>query len=84
MSEDIIKINFKGTMIHPNYITGFCMHTRAGDWNKDAQNEMAKVWQMSMCLPSLKAGIIIDMVQGRRKIEYEDNVLLIHPRVVKS
>jgi hypothetical protein len=74
-----IRVNFKGTMFHPNYITGYCMNTRASDWNQNAQDEMAKIWQMSMCLPNLKAGIIIDMVKGRRKIEYEDFTLIIHP-----
>lgn len=79
MMDEEIRVNFAGTFIHPNYITGYCMHTSAGDWNQNAQDEMAKVWQMSMCLPNLEAGIIIDMVKGRRKIEYEGNVLIIHP-----
>ena len=77
---DIIRIDFSGTFVHPNYITGFCMNTRASDWNQHAQKEMAMLWQISMCLPNLKAGIIIDMVTGRRKVEYEDNILIIHPR----
>ena len=81
MMDEEIRVNFKGSFVHPNYITGYCMATRASDWNRVAQKEMAAVWQMSICLPNLQAGIILDMVQGRRKIEYEDNTLIIHPPI---
>ena len=83
MSE-AIRVDFKGTMVHPNYITGFCMNTSADDWNSNAQNEMAKVWQMSICLPNLQAGVILDMVNGRRKVEYEDDTLIIHPPITEE
>jgi len=83
MSE-AIRVDFKGTMVHPNYITGFCMNTDASDWNQDAQKEMAKVWQISICLPNLQAGVILDMVNGRRKIEYDGHTLIIHPLITEE
>ena len=77
--DEVITINFAGTMFHPNYLTGYCMATRASDWVQEAQNEMAKVWKISVMLPNLKAGVILDIVRGKRKMTYEGFTLIIHP-----
>jgi hypothetical protein len=78
MNEEI-RVNFEGTMFHPNYITGYCMSARAGMWIQSTQDEATKVWMLSTMLPNLKAGIILDIVNGKRKIEYEGFTLIIHP-----
>tara|TARA_R110002012_G_scaffold301495_1_gene501786 strand:+ start:414 stop:674 length:261 start_codon:yes stop_codon:yes gene_type:complete len=78
--DEEIKINFGGSFVHPNYIE-YCLNTSPSDWNKDAQTEAVRVWQISNLLPNLTADVILGIVKGTRKYSIEDETLVIHEKV---
>ena len=85
MSEsEEIQIPFGGTIYHPNYITGFCMASRPTDWNKEMQPIIGRLFAIATILPNLKAGTIIDIAYGKRKVTWEDKTLTIHKKEVEE
>ena len=73
-----IKIEFgKNSFIHPSYIR-YCLSSSVTDWNRDAQTEAVRVWQLCTLLPNLEAGVLVDLVKGKRKYSIEDTELIIH------
>ena len=74
----MIKIEFgENGCIHPSYVE-YCLSSSPNEWNKDAQTEAVRVWQLCTLLPNLEAGILVDLVKGRRKYSIEDTKLIIH------
>tara|TARA_R100000329_G_scaffold43562_2_gene40738 strand:+ start:491 stop:667 length:177 start_codon:yes stop_codon:yes gene_type:complete len=54
------------------------MNTTKSEWNEDAQTEAVRIWQLSFLFPNLEAGILVDLVKGRRKYSYDDETIYIH------
>ena len=77
MKDKEIKIRCENSFVHPSYID-YCMTTSKGHWNEDAQTEAVRIWQLSFMFPNLEAGVLIDLVKGRRKYSYDDETIYIH------
>ena len=74
----MIKIKCrKNSFVHPSYIE-YCMNTTKSEWNEDAQTEAVRIWQLSFLFPNLEAGILVDLVNGRRKYSYDYETIYIH------
>tara|TARA_R100000329_G_scaffold115910_1_gene95316 strand:- start:3999 stop:4253 length:255 start_codon:yes stop_codon:yes gene_type:complete len=78
MKDKEIKIRCgKNSFVHPSYID-YCMTTSKVDWNEDAQTEAIRIWQLCFLFPNLEAGVLIDLVKGKRKYSYDDETIYIH------
>ena len=53
------------------------MNTTKSEWNEDAQTEAVRIWQLSFLFPNLEAGILVDLVKGRRKYSYDYETIYI-------
>ena len=79
-----VEIDFEGSMVHPNYITGWCMNSHSKDWNKGTQAVLGRLFAISSCLTQIPAGVALDIAKGERKVTHEGWVLTIHPRVIEE
>lgn len=69
----------KNSFVHPSYID-YCMNTTKSEWNDNAQTEAVRIWQLSFLFPNLEAGILVDLVKGRRKYSYDEETIYIHAK----
>lgn len=78
MKDNEIKIHFKkNSFVHPSYIDR-CMATTHREWNETGQTEALRLWQLSLMFPNLEAGVLIEVVKGRRNYRYDDETLTIY------
>ena len=69
----------KNSFVHPSYID-YCMNTTKSEWNDNAQTEAVRIWQLSLLFPNLEAGILVDLVKGKRKYSYDEETIYIHAK----
>ena len=69
----------KNSFVHPSYID-YCMNTTKSEWNDNAQTEAVRIWQLSFLFPNLEAGILVDLVKGKRKYSYDEETIYIHAK----